>query len=122
MIFKRLCFLMLVTGLIALPATAYGKNVHVASTSALHAAVQAHSVSADKARHHLTKLLDHPAVPAQLKARVAVLSDAEILKLERQIMPLEERMKAAGMEEKYLIPLIAGISGGLAFMMFELAY
>jgi len=122
MILKRLCFLMLVTGLIAMPATAYGKDLHVASASALHAAVQAHSASVDKARHHITNLLDHPAVPAQLKARVAVLSDAEILNLERQIMPLEERMKAAGLEEKYMIPLLAGVCGGLAATMFIVAY
>ena len=57
MILKRLCFLMLVTGLIALPAAAYGNNVHVASSTALHAAVQAHSVGVDKARHHLTNRL-----------------------------------------------------------------
>ena len=120
MILKRLCFLMLVTALVALPA--YAKDVHVASASALHNTLQAHAASVESARHHITSLLDHPAVPPQLKARVAVLSDAEILKLERQLMPLEEQSKAAGMEEKYLIPLIAGISGGLAVAMFMVAY
>ncbi len=129
MTLKRIAPLLLVAGLIALPlgtlsafAADQAPALHVASSDALHGAVQSHAAKVAEARRHIAGLLDHSKVPAAVKQRVAVLSDSEILELERQVMPHELQIKAAGMENKYLIPVLAGVSAGLAVGMFMFAY
>jgi len=145
MIFKsttRLLWLALIAltltcALSAAPAAgqenAEGKaSLYVASSSGLHQAVVAHSAKVTQARSDVTRVLSHPQVraqvkklgakPDQLRQQVAGLSDAEILELQSQIMPLAEQMETAaqdgGNRNKILIITLAVVMALLTLAMF----
>ena len=56
--------------------------------------------------------------PDRLQERVKVLTDSEVLALQRQLMPLEEQRRAAGVNTKILIPVVAVGVGAMTVAMF----
>jgi hypothetical protein len=93
--------------------------------------VVAHSVRVAEARQDVSRVLDDPAVraqvkkfgvePQQLQKRVALLTESEVLELQSQIMPLAEQLEAAAQEgnrKKALIWVLVGVVAALTIAMF----
>ena len=139
LLWLALIALTLTCALSATPAAsqenAEGKaSLHVASSSGLHQAVVAHSAKVTQARSDVTRVLSLPEVRAQVKKfgakpdnlrqQVASLGDAEILELQRQLMPLAEQMETAAQDKakrnKILIIVLAVAIAALTFTMFML--
>ncbi len=101
---------------------ALASDVHGATAAQLHQAVQTSHARVLQARQAMDNLLGRPVVQAQLRhagvspdkvrARVAMLSDSELLKLHTQVMAPGLQQKSAGLTRGAIIAIVfAGVAG-----------
>ncbi len=110
-------------------ATSDRSALHSISSACLYESVQAHSARIAEARQQVASSFEAYAVvrqmglsTAEMQQRTATLTDSEILALRSQMMRLEEQLKTAGMENRVLVPIVAGVLTGLTVATFMFLY
>ena len=101
---------------------ALASDVHGASAAQLHQAVQTSHARVAEARKAMDGLLARTDVqnqirrvgvaPDKLRARVAMLTDTEILKLHDQVMTPGMQQRSAGLSQGAIIAIVAAGVGG----------
>jgi len=108
-------------------ATADGRGpVHSVSRTALHQSVQSSHARAVEARALVNQFMARSDVqkqlkrvgvaPAQMTARVATLSDDEVLRLQQHVMAAELQSAPAGLSTGAIIAIVCAGVGGLILL------
>lgn len=113
----------------------FAAGPHSTTSVQLHQAVQASHARVVAARQAMDDFLARPDVqrgikrvglaPAQVRQRVAMLGDGEILRLHQQVMAVQQQQVAAGQDpnsDMLLLILIIVIVAVLAAVIYWVAY
>jgi hypothetical protein len=106
---------------------AWASDVHSATAAQLHQAVQASHARVAEARQAMDNLLARPAVqdqfrhigvaPDKVRARVAMLSDSEILRLHQQVMTPGMQQASGGLSQVAIIVIVAVAVGASILLL-----
>lgn len=105
---------------------AWASEIHSATTAQLHQAVQASHARVLEARQAMDNLLARPEVqsqfrhvgvaPDKVRARVAMLSDSEIVRLHQQVMTPGMQQASGGLSQAAIIVIIAVAVGATVLL------
>jgi len=113
-------------------ASESANRVHAVSSAGLHEAVLVSQQQADEARKTLQSFLARPDVrtqiqrfglsPEKVENRLAMLSDADLLRLQNQIMSADMQKGTAGLSGAAIALIVIAAVGGVILLLVLLYY
>jgi hypothetical protein len=128
MVFRKSVAVVTVTALfvVGLAPAAFAADTRSLTSARMHQAVQDTRVQASDARRAMDQLLQTGPIQAQIRrvgmspdairAKVAALDDAEIVRLQAQVMPKGLQQNTSGLSSGAIVAIVvAGVAGIVIF-------